>query len=659
MALNLRTAVLALACALPAGHPPLAAGAGSGGAALAAGSAEAVQEGAGPAEKLTLAQAATPPPRAIREAQALLAGLGYAPGPADGNWGRRTAQAYREFLRDAGLPEAERLTPEALQALRAIAQRAGVTPGSATTGTAPETPRAPSGASPPGPAAAVPPGVLHRAAETGDVAGLQVALSAGAAVDARDGRGWTALMYAVNKGYPVLVEPLLAAGANPDVRAPDGATALFMAVVHGHTEVIEQLMEAGADLSVRGPKGKTAVDVARTRYGEAAKAKESGEPPAVVALLEGRTLADVKDDDAFARAKSAGTVAAYDAYLTSHPEGRHAEEARRRKAQKDDDAFAKAKVPRTVAAYDAYLTSHPEGRHAEEARRRKAELLARVEEGRRLARKHPAGTKLRDCDECPELVVVPPGSYMMGSPNSEAKRSSDEGPRHRVTLDLPLAVGVYEVTRGEYSRFVSETGHAAGNSCRTYKGGEWKERSGRHWKKPGFSQTKRHPVVCVNWEDAKAYVRWLSRQTGQTYRLLSESEWEYVARAGTAGPFHTGATISTKQANYDGKHTYGSGRKGRYRKKTTPVGKFAANAFGLHDVHGNVREWVEDCWNGSYDGAPLDGSAWVSGNCRQRVLRGGSWLNGPGYLRSAFRYTHTTGYRDFVAGFRVARTLTP
>ena len=163
----------------------------------------------------------------------------------------------------------------------------------------------------------------------------------------------------------------------------------------------------------------------------------------------------------------------------------------------------------------------------------------------------------------------------------------------------------------------------------------------------------------MSWEDARSYVEWLSRRTGEEYRLLSESEWEYVARAGTTTPFHFGATISTGQANYNGSYTYGSGRKGRFRKKTVPVGSFAANRFGLHDVHGNVWEWVQDCWNGSYQGASRDGSAWERGDCSARVLRGGSWGSRPRNLRSAYRGRDSTGDRGSYDGFRIPRTLTP
>ena len=278
-----------------------------------------------------------------------------------------------------------------------------------------------------------------------------------------------------------------------------------------------------------------------------------------------------------------------------------------------------------------------EAREAAEARRRQAEAERKEQE---QASSEP-GRRFRDCDGawCPEMVVVPSGSYMMGSPESEARRDNDEGPRHRVRIAKPFAVGVYEVTFEEW------------DACR--RGGGCSHNPGDK----GWDRGRR-PVINVSWEDAQAYVRWLSRETGERYRLLSESEWEYVARAGTTGPFHFGATLSTAQANYDGNYTYGSGRKGRYRERTEPVGSFPANAFGVHDVHGNVWEWVEDCWHDSYRGAPGDGRAWtVGGDCSRRVLRGGSWSNVPRSLRSANRLWFPAGIRNGLTGFRVARTL--
>ena len=280
------------------------------------------------------------------------------------------------------------------------------------------------------------------------------------------------------------------------------------------------------------------------------------------------------------------------------------------------------------------------------------------------------GTKFRDCrqPQCPELVVVPLWSYRMGSPSSEVGRGDDEGPVHQVTIGRPFAVGVYEVTRGEFARFVSETGRSMGDSCWTYEGGEWKERSGRHWMSPGYSQADNHPVVCVNWDDAKAYVRWLSVKTRHEYRLLSEAEWEYVARAGTRTARYWGESESGQCRYANGadrmakRHNSGwtvADCDDRYYQ-TSPTGTYEANGFGLHDVLGNVWEWVEDCWNDSYRGAPSDGRAWESesGDCGRRVVRGGSWGNSPGSLRSANRYGVTTGDRNYLAGFRVARTLT-
>ena len=310
---------------------------------------------------------------------------------------------------------------------------------------------------------------------------------------------------------------------------------------------------------------------------------------------------------------------------------------------------------------------------AEEAIRRGGfdEAEIDVKQLRELNHDHPrlldlegmiARREMKDCNECPELVVVPSGSFMMGSPSGEDDRSGDEEePMHEVTIAEPFAVGMYEVTVREFDRFVESVGYSTGDACSTFDGEKWESRSGRGWRNPGFEQTERHPVVCVSWEDAQRYVRWLSRKTGQAYRLLSESEWEYTARARTSGPFHFGSTISTRRANYDGTYTYGSGRKAEYRKRTVSVGALApANEFGLHDVHGNVWEWVEDCWHEGYTEAPVDGTAWTKGgDCTLRGMRGGSWYNKPKHLRSAFRGWNTPESRHYDVGFRIARNLTP
>ena len=224
-----------------------------------------------PAASAPRKPAGPPPPKFIREAQELLAALGYEPDPPDGQWGERTAQAYQAFARDANLPKTDNLTPTALKAMRAKARQAGAV-------------------STPKPKAALPPDALHRAAKAGNLKGLDAALAAGVDVNARDEKGWTALMYAVDKGFVLLVEPLLAATADPDVRAPDGATALFMAVAHGHGEIIPMLMKAGADPSIKGPKGKTATEIAQARYGEPRAAFKKGEPPVIIALLAGTTV---------------------------------------------------------------------------------------------------------------------------------------------------------------------------------------------------------------------------------------------------------------------------------------------------------------------------------------------------------------------------------
>ncbi|SUS07728.1 Serine threonine-protein kinase pkn1 [uncultured Defluviicoccus sp.] len=241
----------------------------------------------------------------------------------------------------------------------------------------------------------------------------------------------------------------------------------------------------------------------------------------------------------------------------------------------------------------------------------------------------------------PEMVVIPSGTFLMGSPPGEEGRSDDEGPQHRVTIGYRFALGKYAVRFSEYDHF-----------CEVTKREKPEDR--------GWGRGQR-PVITVSWLDAVAYCEWLTKETGQPYRLPSEAEWEYGARAGTTTPFSFGGTISPKQANYDGNYTYGGGSKGEYRQRTVPVGTLPANPRGLHEMHGNVREWVEDVWHDSYAGAPADGSAWTDGegkdSSRLRVARGGSWYNYPRLLRSAFRVRYPPGGRYLNLGFRLARTL--
>ena len=243
-----------------------------------------------------------------------------------------------------------------------------------------------------------------------------------------------------------------------------------------------------------------------------------------------------------------------------------------------------------------------------------------------------AGTTFREAlragGEGPTMVVIPAGRFRMGCLSNDGDCASDEYPVHDVTIPQPFALSVHEVTFKAYDRFTYP--FKVGNSDRV---------------------RGRRPVVDVSWDDAKEYVAWLSDQTGAEYRLPSEAEWEYAARAGTTTKYAWGDEIGVNQANCDGCGSQWDDR------STAPAGSFAPNRFGLYDMHGNVYEWVEDCWNGSYAGAPSDGSAWLRGGCFFRVLRGGSWA--VANIRAASRSRFTTGLRSGDVGFRVARTLNP
>jgi formylglycine-generating enzyme required for sulfatase activity len=265
------------------------------------------------------------------------------------------------------------------------------------------------------------------------------------------------------------------------------------------------------------------------------------------------------------------------------------------------------------------------------------------------------------------MVVVPAGSFTMGSPASEAGRYDNEGPQHPVTIGRSFAAGKFEVTRAEFAAFVREAGYQSGSSCWIDPGGGKRaDTAGKGWRDPGYSQTDRDPVVCVSWDDAQAYVAWLGQTTGKSYRLLSEAEWEYAARGGTGTSRYWGDSPSAAcgYANvYDltGKRMLGYDWENHDcddgEAHTSPVGHYRPNGFGLYDMIGNVWERVEDCWHVTYGGAPSDGSAWSGGDCSKRVLRGGSWGNLPRLARAAYRNWSDSEDPYNNDGFRVARTL--
>ncbi len=267
-------------------------------------------------------------------------------------------------------------------------------------------------------------------------------------------------------------------------------------------------------------------------------------------------------------------------------------------------------------------------------------LLVAVAGGKSPCIKPGSGESFKDCPDCPEMVVVPAGGFNMGSPESEPERQANESPQHRVRIAKPFAVGRFPVTFAEWDACV-DAGDCGGSS---YIPDD-----------KGWGRGDR-PVINVSWNDAKTYLQWLSKKTGKQYRLLSEAEREYAARAGSTTPFWWGSSITPEQANYDGSmEPYkGGGQKGEYRQKTLPVRSFKPNPWGLYQVHGNVWDWVGDCWHDSYNGAPADGSIWTTGECTFRVLRGGSWLDVPGGLRAAVRGGGDPVDRGGSVGFRVA-----
>lgn len=308
---------------------------------------------------------------------------------------------------------------------------------------------------------------------------------------------------------------------------------------------------------------------------------------------------------------------------------------------------------------------------------------AGAERASEVSRDSRAGSTFKDCPSCPQMVVVPSGSFTMGSPQSEqdwsvekgrARKYTDrESPAHRVTFAKPFSVGVYEVTRKQFAAFAAATGSdGSGASCQVFQVVDGKmtrgDQAGMSWRKVAFEQTDDHPAVCISWHQAQSYVRWLSGQTGFKYRLLTEAEWEYVARAGTQTARHWGDDREDAEicryANLADTAPLPNGELWERNAPckdgfwaTSPVGRFQPNAFGVYDILGNAWEWVEDCGHDTYVGAPSDGSAWSVTPCTTRAIRGGAFHEGGGYVRAAVRGLAAPEIFYDNSGFRVARDL--
>lgn len=276
----------------------------------------------------------------------------------------------------------------------------------------------------------------------------------------------------------------------------------------------------------------------------------------------------------------------------------------------------------------------------------------------------PGPVVLRDCADCPELVVVPSGRFVMGSASQDPHHKDREEPQRTVTIGQPFAIGRTHVTRQQFDSFARDTKLATGG-CQVYRKTGWGFDAKAGWHAPGFAQDDNHPAVCVSWSEAQAYVEWLSRKTGRSYRLPTEAEWEYAARGGSPDIRYWGAEPQCAFANAAddatrSAHPYliAAGCNDGF-PETAPVGSFRPNGFGLYDMLGNAGQWTRDCWHATYKGAPSDGSAWLDAKCPRRVVRGSAWSDAPEEVRAAVRYNESVSDHEAGVGFRVVRALDP
>ncbi|MBQ5965892.1 bifunctional serine/threonine-protein kinase/formylglycine-generating enzyme family protein [Massilia sp. ZL223] len=425
---------------------------------------------------------------------------------------------------------------------------------------------------------------------------------------------------------------------------PASVRALLEAIELGAGPTPEE--EAAREAARRAAEEQAARELAARRKAEADAAA------AAQALIERQRREQQRERQRRERAAAEEARAARKEALRQQLLARRAEEAAKARLAQEE---AERKAAQAKAAA-AYLAEQQRVR-VEQAARSAAEPQPPPPAPARAAADSHAPLRdpfLDGSGAGPALVPIPAGRFQMGSPDHERRIAMAAGaqknwlaretPQHWVGIERPFAMGRYPVTVGEWRAFVLATG--------------WQPNGEIDWAAPGFPQSDEHPVVGVTWFDAQKYLQWLSAATGRRYRLPSEAEWEYACRAGTHTAFSFGDTISPELANYDGSFTYNGGPAGAYRRGTTAAGMFPPNPWGLYDMHGNVWEWVQDVVHENYEGAPNDGSAWEQGGDQaRRILRGGSWLYNPRYLRSALRNGFSAVLSNDIVGLRVVREL--
>ena len=473
---------------------------------------------------------------------------------------------------------------------------------------------------------------LHAAVRgNGSPSLLRALLDAGAALEARDYDGRTPLFYAAqNVPNPEAFRTLLALGAEVDAVDDEGKTLLHAAAFGDNLTAVEALLAGGAEVDARDSQGETPLHAAAAGSGWLSWDIESwiggeyaiyGETTVVETLLAAGAEVNARDSRGETPLHDAASYNRNPVVLELLLEAGADAEAR------DDTGRTPLDLARRLSPREMIeiLSVHPFPVRLVES---SAEDLA----------------KFQDCPTCPQMVVLPAGKFRMGCiDEAYACQSSDRLPSHNVDV-ASFAISRFEVTRGQFKAFAAATGHPS-------EGCEFEEGS---WRKQGW-QSDDHPVVCVGWSDAQAYVRWLGGETGFAYRLPTEAEWEYAARGGMTTRFYWGYRASDlcRYENADGLDCDDPW------DRTAPVGSFRPNGFGLYDIVGNVSEWVQDCWHDSYEDAPNDGSAWLRGGaCDRRVVRGGNWAPAlPQYFASSDREGKEVGFRWYRMGFRVARDL--